>query len=218
MTFLKDKLLIFIFLVALLQSYILVTRGDWKTNIEQREVSPDDKNRFKLTDDLSVESEHTISKEGRIVGTHTYFVTDKCFTIDSLSISIAEVYDDKEIQCNRANTRIADLDQLEFDSQGRIKEETLLKSVKITVCPGQRIEISNWFEYPHKDASNFRVNYFILTDDKKTTAGHADLIAKTSFQINGRNHYDFIILLYPVLWGLLGILILFKVIRVVQKK
>jgi len=196
----------------------MVTRGDWETNIEQKGTSTDNKNRFELTDDLWIESEHTISKESRIVGTHTYFVTDKCFTIDSLTISIAEVFDDKVIQCKRVNTRIADLNQLEFDSQGRIKEETLLESPKITICPDQRIEISNWFEYHDKDASSFRASYFIITADQKTISGHADLIAKTSFEINGRHHYDFIILLYPVLWGVLGILVLIKFIRVVRKK
>ena len=72
----------------------MVTRGDWETNIEQKGTSADNKNLFKLTDDLWVESEHTISDESQIVGTHTYFVTDKCFTIDSLTISIAEIFDD----------------------------------------------------------------------------------------------------------------------------
>ena len=86
MKFLKDKLLIFIILTALLQLYVMVTRGDWETNIDQKGASADNKNLFKLTDDLSIESEHTISKESRIIGTHTYFLTDSCFTIDSLVI------------------------------------------------------------------------------------------------------------------------------------
>lgn len=195
----------------------MATRGDWETNVKQVGVSADEKNRFKLTDDLWVESEHTISKESRLVGTHTYFVTDKCFTVDSLSISIAEVLDDKVIQCKRAETRITDLNQVEFDSQGRIKKETLLKGAKLTICPGQRIEISNWFEFPDKDASIFKVSYFITTENKKTISGHAKLIAKTTFEINGQDHYDFIILLYPVLWWVLGLLIMIEIIRVVVK-
>ena len=218
MKFLKDKFLIFIILTALLQLQVMVTRGDWETNIDQKGASADNKNLFKLTDDLSIESEHTISKESRIIGTHTYFLTDSCFTIDSLVISTAEVFNDKLIQCKKINTTIADLKQLEFDSLGKVKEETLLKSPKITICPDQRIEISNWFEYPDEDASRFRVNYFIITADQKRISGEADLIAKTSFEINGRHHYDFIILLYPILWGVLGILLLIKIIKVVQRK
>lgn len=218
MRFIKDKLLVFILLTALLQLYIIVTRGDWETKVEQEGSTSDSKNQLKLTDNIFIESEHSISAEPQTIGSHTYLVTDKCFTIDSLDISISEIIDDKEIECKKFKTRIADINELEFDSLGRIKEETLLKSEKIKICHGQRIEISNWFKYPDNDASLFRIKYFILTTDNERISGKADLVKKTTFEINGRNHYDFIILLYPVLWGLLGLLILIKIIRVVLKK
>ena len=218
MRFIKDKLLIFILLTALLQLYIIVTRGDWETNVEQKGATADDKNRLVLTDDLFIESEHSINEETRTIGSHTYFVTDKCFTLDSLEINISEIVDDKEIQCKRVKTRIADINELEFDSLGNIKEETLLKSEKIKICPEQRIEISNWFEYQDNEVSEFKISYFIITTDKKKISGQADLVKRASFEINGRHHYDFIILLYPLLWGLLGLLTLIKIIRVVRKK
>jgi hypothetical protein len=218
MKFIKDKLLIFILLTGLLQLYIIMTRGDWETSVEQKGADMDNNNRLVLTDDLFIESEHSISPATRTIGSHTYFVTDKCFTVDSLEIAISETYNDKEILCKKVKTRIADINELQFDSLGGIKEESLLKNEKIKICPGQRIEISNWFEYPNNEASEFKIRYFIITTDKQKILGQADLIKKTSFEINGRHHYDFIILLYPVLWGLLGLLILIKVIRVVQKK
>ena len=200
MRFIKDKILVFILLTALLQLYIIVTRGDWETNVEQEGSTSDNKNQLKLTDNIFIESEHLISAETQTIGSHTYLLTDKCFTIDSIDISISEIIDDKEIECKKFKTRIADINELEFDSLGRIKEETLLKSEKIKICPGQRVEISNWFKYQDNDASLFRIKYFILTTDNETISGKADLLKKTTFEINGRNHYDFIILLYPVLW------------------
>jgi hypothetical protein len=218
MRFIKDKLLIFILLTTLLQLYIIVTRGDWETKVNQRGATGDDKNHLELSDDLFIESEHSINVGTRTIGSHTYFVTDKCFTVDSLEITITQIVDNKEIQCKKVKTRIADINELEFDSLGRIKEETLLKSEKIKICPDQRIEISNWFEYPDNEAAGFKISYFIATSDKKKISGQVDLVKKTSFEINGRHHYDFIILLYPVLWGLLGLLILIKIIRVVRKK
>ena len=218
MRFIKDKLLIFILLTALLQLYIIVTRGDWEANIEQEGATEDNKNQLRLTDDLLIESEHSINEGTRTVGSHTYFVTDKCFTVDSLEIVIFEIVDNREIQCRKVKTRIADINVMEFDSLGRIKEETLLKSEKIKICPDQRIEISNWFEYTDSESSEFKISYFIATTDKKKISGQADLVKRASFEINGRHHYDFIILLYPLLWGLLGLLTLIKIIRVVRKK
>ena len=190
MRFIKDKLLVFILLTALLQLYIIVTRGDWETNVEQKGSTSDDKNQLKLTDKVFIESEHSISAETQTIGSHTYLVTDKCFTVDSLDISISEIIDDKEIKCKKVKTRIADINELEFDSLGRIKEETLFKTEKIKICPEQRIEISNWFEYPDNEASLFRINYFILTTDNERISGKADLVKKTTFEINGRHHYD----------------------------
>lgn len=218
MRFIKDKILIFILLTALLQLYIIVTRGDWETILEQEGATADNNNQLVLSDDIIIESEYFINKETRIIGSHAYFVADKCFTIDSLEISISEIIDDKEIQCKKVKTRIADINELEFDSLGNIKEETLLKTEKIKICPGQRIEISNWFEYPDNEVSRFKISYLIITTDRKKISGQADLIKKTSFEINGRHHYDFIILLYPVLWGLLGLLAVIKIIRVVRRK
>jgi hypothetical protein len=218
MRFFKDKLLVFILLTALLQLYIIVTRGDWETRIEQKGATADDMNRLKLTDDLFIESEHSINEGTRTIGSHTYFVTDRCFTVDSLDITISQVVNSNEIQCKKIKTRIADINELEFDSLGNIKEKTLLKSEKIKICPDRRIEVSNWFEYTDNEASEFKIDYSIVTADQKRISGEADLVKRTSFEINGRHHYDFIILLYPMLWGLLGLLTLIKIIRVVTKK
>lgn len=218
MRFFKDKLLVFILLTSLLQLYIIVTRGDWDTRVEQNSAAADDKNRLKLTDDLYIESEHLINDGTRTIGSHTYFVTDRCFTVDSLDITISQVVDGNKIQCKKVKTQIADINELEFDSLGNIKEETLLKSEKMKICPDQRIEISNWFEYANNESSDFKIGYFIITSDQKRISGQTDLVRKRSFEIKGRHHYDFIILLYPVLWGLLVLLILIKIIRVVRKK
>ena len=143
----------------------------------------------------------------------------KCFTVDSLAILMFQIKDGKDIELKRTKTRIEDLSELEFDSSGHIKEESLLESEKIEICPGrQRIGISNWFEYPDKEETKFKIKYFIRTIDNETVVGSANLTRKTSLEIHGRHHYDFIILLYPVLWVILGLLTLTKIVKVARKK
>jgi len=219
MTFLKDKLIIAIFLTLLLQVYIMSTRGDWTTRVSQENANSENNYRFSLTKDLAIESEHFISTDNQIIGSHTYIVPNKCFKIDSLSIKFYQINNATEVELIRTKTQLADITKIEFDPNGNIKEETLLKDEKIEICPGrQRIEISNWFKYSDKNVSHFRIKYFIRTGDKENIVGKADLTKTTRFEINGRNHYDFIILLYPVLWILLGLLTLIKIIKVVLKK
>lgn len=196
----------------------MLTRGDWTTRVNQENANSENKYRFSLTKDLAIESEHFINTDKQIIGSATYFVTNKCFKIDSLSIKFFEIKNGREAELIKTKTQLADISQLEFDPTGNIKEESLLKSEKIEVCPGrQRIEITNWFKYPDQNVSHFTINYFIRTTENENIIGKADLTKSTRFEIHGRNHYDFIILLYPILWILLGLLILIKIIKVVRK-
>ena len=217
MRFIKDKILILIVLTSLLQIYIISTRADWTTKIVQ--VNSGDRNHLDLTTTLSIESEHFISKNEQTIGSATYFETKKCFTVDSLGIFMFQIIDGKDSELKKTKTRIEDLSELEFDSSGKIKEESLLKSEKIEICPGrQRIGISNWFEYPDKEENDFKIKYFIKTTDNETIEGAANLTKRTSLEIHGRHHYDFIILLYPVLWVVLGLLTIIKIVKVVREK
>jgi hypothetical protein len=219
MNFLKDKLIISIFVALLLQIYIMSTRGDWTTRISQETAKSGSKYRFSLTKNLAIESEHFINTDNQIIGSATYIVTNKCFKIDSLSIKFYEVKSGTEVELTKTKTQLADINQIEFDPNGSIKEESLLKNEKIEICPGrQRIEITNWFKYTDKNVSHFRIKYFIGTDDNEDILGKAELKKKTRFEIHGRNHYDFIILLYPVLWILLGLLTFIKIIKSSTKK
>ena len=194
------------------------TRGDWTTRMNQENANSENKYRFSLTKDLAIESEHFINTDKQIIGSATYIVTNKCFKIDSLSIKFFEVKNSGEVELIKTKTQLADISQIEFDPTGVIKEESLLKNEKIEICPGrQRIEITNWFKYLDKNVSNFRIKYFIRTADNENINGKADLTKSTRFEIHGRNHYDFIILLYPILWILLGLLTLIKIIQIVRK-
>ena len=194
------------------------TRGDWTTRMNQENANSENKYRFSLTKDLAIESEHFINTDKQIIGSATYIVTNKCFKIDSLSIKFYEIKNSGEVELIKTKTQLADISQIEFDPTGVIKEESLLKNEKIEICPGrQRIEITNWFKYSDKSVSHFRIKYFIRTADNENISGKADLTKSTRFEIHGRNHYDFIILLYPILWILLGLLTLIKIIQIVRK-
>ena len=205
-------------LTLLLQIYIMSTRGEWTTRVSQENANSENKYKFSLTKDVAIQSEHFINTDKQIIGSATYIVTNKCFKIDSLAIKFFEIKNGIETELIKTKTQLADISQLEFDPTGNIKEESLLKNEKIEICPGrQRIEITNWFRYSDKNVSHYRIKYFIRTADNETLIGKADLTKSTRFEIHGQNHYDFIILLYPVLWFLLGLLTLIKIIKIVRK-
>jgi len=217
MKILKDKLTISIFLVVLSLMYISVSRGNWATYVEQSSSISGTKNKIKLNKFLSIESDHFGSSDLKIIGSNTYFVTKKCFEIDSLSISISEIKNGKEIILNNSNSKITDINNLEFDSYGSVKETSYFKNWKIEVCPYNRIEVSNWFETENIETNRFVINYFIKTKENEFIKGKSNLIRKTNFEIQGKHHYDFIILLYPILWGILFILIIFGIIKIKKR-
>jgi hypothetical protein len=218
MKILKEKLIISIFLVVLTLIYICVTRGNWATNIEQQNSSSETKNKIKLNEFLSIESEYFGSSDLKTIGSNTYFVAKKCFEIDSLSISISAIKNGNEIFLNNSKSKIADRNNIEFDSYGNVKETSYFRNWKIEVCPYNEIEISNWFETKNIDTNKFIITYFIKTKKNEFIKGKSHLVRKTNFEIQGKHHYDFIILLYPILWGILLILIIFGIIKKVRKK
>ena len=203
----------------MLQIYIMATRGEWTTRLIQENAKSENKYRLSLSKNLAIESEHFINTDNQTIGSATYIVPKNCFRIDSLSIKFYEVKSGTEIELINTKTQFADINQIEFNQNGSINEESLLKDVRIEICPRrERIEITNWFKYIDRNTSNFRIKYFIKTGENEKIIGKAELNKKTRFEIHGRNHYDFIILLYPVLWVLFGLLILIKFIKVVRKK
>jgi hypothetical protein len=218
MKILKDKLIISIFLVLLSLIYISVTRGNWTTNIEQKNSNSETKNKIKLNEFLSIESEHFGSKDLKIIGSNTYLISKKCFEIDSLSISILAIENGNKITLNNSKSKITDINNIEFDSYGNVTEASYFKNWKIEVCPYNGIEISNWFETKSVDTNKFVITYFIKTKKNEFIKGKAKLNRKTNFEIQGKHHYDFIILLYPILWGILLILIILGIIKKVRKK
>jgi hypothetical protein len=109
-----------------------------------------------------------------------------------------------------------DLNYVFFLSTNQVKIH--FKNWKIEVCPYNGIEISNWFETKSVDTNKFVITYFIKTKKNEFIKGKAKLNRKTNFEIQGKHHYDFIILLYPILWGILLILIILGIIKKVRKK
>jgi hypothetical protein len=218
MKILKDKLIISIFLVLLSLIYISISRGNWTTNIEQENSNSETKNKIKLNEFLSIKSEHFGTKDLKIIGSNTYLIAEKCFEIDSLSISISAIENGNEITLNNSKLKITDINNIEFDSYGTVTETSYFKNWKIEVCPHNRIEISNWFETKNIDTNKFIINYFIKTKENEFIRGKSNLNRKTNFEIQGKHHNDFIILLYPILWGVLLILIIFGIIKKVRKK
>ena len=133
MKILKDKLIISIFLVLLSLIYISVTRGNWTTNIEQKNSNSETKNKIKLNEFLSIESEHFGSKDLKIIGSNTYLISKKCFEIDSLSISILAIENGNKITLNNSKSKITDINNIEFDSYGNVTEASYFKNWKIEV-------------------------------------------------------------------------------------
>jgi hypothetical protein len=213
----KDKILIFIGLTILGLVYLMTSRGHWETNLEQD--SAVENNRVNLTNNLSIESEHFIGPDNLTVGSNTYlFVTKNCIQIDTVSIRMFEKTDDQEKEIKNTKRRIADMDSLVWDSNYNLSDESFIKSIKIKLCPGQRIEIGNWFNYSDAKTEDFIIEYNIKDDNGTLLTKRINLERKTEFEILGKNHYDFIILLYPVLLTVLGLLIIIKIIKTVRKK
>ena len=166
MKILKDKLIISIFLVLLSLIYISVTRGNWTTNIEQKNSNSETKNKIKLNEFLSIESEHFGSKDLKIIGSNTYLISKKCFEIDSLSISILAIENGNKITLNNSKSKITDINNIEFDSYGNVTEASYFKNWKIEVCPYNGIEISSddksrYNYYPLTTFQGFQVSYKI---------------------------------------------------------
>ncbi|ALJ00406.1 hypothetical protein [Rufibacter tibetensis] len=217
MKILKDKILILLLITSLGIFYLMNSRGIWETTIKQKGAAED--NWIKLSDNLSFESEHFINADSQIVGSHTYLVVaNDCFTIDSLSVQIVELVNGKRIKLSNTGTKIADMQQLEFDSYGMIVPESLLKSHKITICPNQRIEVSNWFKYTQAASEDFEIDYYLKGRNQKPLSATVKLKKVESFRLEGRHHYDFIILLYPILWFIFGVLVITKIVLLIKKK
>ena len=217
MNILKDKIIFLILLTALGIVYLIATRGHWETNLKQKWAI--DKNRIDLSENVSIESAHRISPDGLVVGSDTYlFVKNACIRIDTLSIRMFEVINGHERELRITKRRISDMHRLVFDSQYNLTEDNFLKSIKIELCPGQRIEISSWFNYTETKTNDFVIEYNIRERNSETVSKRAKLEKERELEISGKHHYDYIILLYPVLWILLGLLIIVKTIKIVRSK
>ena len=217
MKILKDKILILLLITSLGLFYLMKSRGIWETTIKQKGAA--ENNWVKLSDNLSIESEHFISADTQIVGSHTYLlVANECLSIDSLSVKIVEFVNGKGIKLRNTRSRIADMQQLEFDSYSRIVPESLLKSYRVSICPGQRIEVSNWFKYTQAESEDFEISYYIKVRNQGPYITTAKLRKAEDFRLEGRHHYDFVILLYPVLWFIFGVLVITKIVLIVRKK
>jgi hypothetical protein len=216
MKLLKDKIVILILLTILGLVYLMTTRGHWETYLEQDWAI--EKNRVDFSDNISIESEHLISSDNLTVGTSTYlFVKNKCIQIDTVSITMLAVTDDQEKTLRNKKRRVADMDKLVFDSQYSLSDESFLKSIKMKLCPGQRIEIANWYD-TDAGTKDFIIEYVIKEAAGEPLTKRVNLEKETEFKLSGRHHYDFIVLLYPVLWIALGLLVIVKIIKVSRKK
>ncbi|WP_210463117.1 MULTISPECIES: hypothetical protein [Rufibacter] len=216
MEILKDKILLLLIITSVGLIYLITSRGAWESTIEQK--GAEENNRLKLSDYISIESDHFLNSENQTIGSATYIIAYKCFIIDSLSVQIIEVDNGKRSYLSNTLTRIADMQKVQFNSIGEIVPESLLPTYKVAICPGQQIEITNWFKYPNANAEDFEIKYYIKGKNLAPVSRTAKLEKVESFSIKGRHHYDFIILLYPILWLIFGLLLLSKIVLVLRKK
>ena len=218
MKILKSKLFIAIFLVTSALIYISITSGKTLIYVDQVGTSYDRENTMKLNDFLELRPDHFAAKDLTTIGSNTYLFARKYFKIDSLSISMVAIVNGNEILLPQLNQKITDTNELQFDSQGNVKESSYFKTPQIEVYPYNRIEITSWYDTKGIETDEFVIKYFIKTKNRGIASGSSRICRKSKFKIVGQHHYDITPVLYYFLWGILLILLLILAIKILRNK
>ena len=215
MKIIKDKIFLLVILTILGISYLAVSRGKWKTYIIQKGKT---EKSISLSKDIKIEIENSINNNLIISNSTDFIISKDCIEIDSLSIKMVSNSNSLKSELTNTKTRVVDIENMEFDTIGNLKTESYLPNKITELCSNQTIEISNWFKVKDKNLKEFKLQYFIKEVGKKPITKEIYLEKVTNFNIIGKNHYDFIILIYPILWVFLLILLVIKVVKILRKR
>ena len=215
MKIIKDKIFLLVILTILGISYLAVSRGKWKTYIIQKGKT---EKSISLSKDIKIEIENSINNNLIISNSTDFIISKDCIEIDSLSIKMVSNSNSLKSELTHTKTRVVDIENMEFDTIGNLKAESYLPNKITELCSNQTIEISNWFKVKDKNLKEFKLQYFIKEVGKKPITKEIYLEKVTNFNIIGKNHYDFIILIYPILWVFLLILLVIKVVKILRKR
>ena len=215
MKIIKDKIFLLAILTILGISYLAVSRGKWKTNIIQKGKT---EKSISLGKDIKIEIENSINNNLIISNSTEFIISKDCIEIDSLSIKMVSNSNSLKSELTNTKTRVVDIENIEFDTIGNLKAESYLPNKITELCANQRIEITNWFKVKDKNLKEFKLQYFIKEVGKKPITKEIYLEKVTNFNIIGKNHYDFIILIYPILWVFLILLLVIKVVKILKKR
>ncbi|PXY38746.1 hypothetical protein DMB65_21265 [Flavobacterium cheongpyeongense] len=215
MKIIKDKILLLAILTILGISYLAVSRGKWKTYIIQKGKT---EKSISLSKNIKIEIENSINSNSIISNSTEFIISKGCIEIDSLSIKMKSISNSLKNELKNSKTRVVDIENIEFDTIGNLKAESYLPNKITELCANQRIEISNWFPLNDKNSEEFKLQYFIKEVGKKPITKEIYLEKVTNFNIIGQNHYDFIILIYPILWVFLILLLVIKVVLILKKR
>ena len=210
----KDKIFILGILTILGITYLSISRGKWETYIVTKVKT---EKSISLSKNLKIEFENSINSDLIISNSTEFIISKDCIEIDSLSIKILKNSNSLKNELTKIKTRVVDIENIEFDTIGNLEAESYLPNKITELCANQRIEISNWFKLTDRKSSEFKLCYYIKEVGKKPITKELELEKVTRFNIIGKNHYDYIILLYPLLWGFLAILLVIKIVLSFKK-
>jgi len=205
----KDKIFILAILTIIGITYLSISRGEWKTYIIEKEKSD---NRISLTKNIKIEIENSINNDLIVSNSTEFKISNNCAEIDSLSIKLYSETNSLSKELTKTKTKVVDIENLEFDTIGNLTKESYLSNHINQLCSNQRIEITNWFNLTDRKSNEFKLQYFIKEVGKKPITKEIKLKKVTRFKIIGKNHYDYEILLYPLLWIFLTILLVIKIV------
>lgn len=215
MKIIKDKIFILGILTILGITYLSISRGKWKTYIIEKENS---ENSISLTKNIKIDIENSINNDLIISNSTEFIISENCVEIDSLSIKLLAVTNSLNKELIKTKTKVVDIENLEFDTIGNITKESYLSNQINQLCSNQRIEITNWFNLTDRKSNKFKLRYFIKEAGKKPITKEIELEKVTRFNIIGKNHYDFVILIYPILWVFLILLFAIKAVIILKKR
>lgn len=214
MKIIKDKIFILGILTILGITYLAISRGKWKTYIIQKEKS---EKSISLSKNINIEIENSINNNSIISNSTEFIISKNCIEIDSLSIKLLSISNSLNNELTKTKTKVIDIENIEFDTIGKLTEESYLSNHITQICSNQRIEITNWFKLNDKNSNEFKLQYFIKEVGGKPITKEIELEKVTKFNIVGKNHYDYIILIYPVLWVFLIILLVIKAFLIFKR-
>jgi hypothetical protein len=215
MKIIKDKIFILGILTILGIIYLSISRGKWQTYIIEKENSG---NSISLTKNIKIDIENSINSDLIISNSTEFIISENCEEIDSLSIKLIAVTKSLNKELIKIKTKVVDIENLEFDTIGNITKESYLCNQINQLCSNQRIEITNWFKLTDRKSNEFKLQYFIKEAGEKPITKEIVLEKVTRFNIISKNHYDFVILIYPILWVFLLILFVIKMVKILRKR